>query len=163
MECYEKGILSQNDVDGLDLTLTVDRWKEKGKGKIVKILQDGLIIPDVLNICKFMMYVGCTLEHLAMILSALTGWNISDRDLLKIGERVYNLQRLFNMREGFSRKDDLLPERMKNLPQFGDYKDEEGCEIKNFGEMLDEYYEARGWDKQTGTPLPEKLHELDIT
>ncbi len=66
------------------------------------------------------------------------------------------------MREGFSRKDDLLPERMKNLPQFGDYKDEEGCEIKNFEEMLDEYYEARGWDKQTGKPLPEKLHDLDI-
>ena len=52
---------------------------------------------------------------------------------------------------------------MKNLPQFGDYKDEKDCEIKNFEEMLDEYYEARGWDKQTGTPLPEKLHDLDIT
>ncbi|MBC8499634.1 MAG: aldehyde ferredoxin oxidoreductase family protein [Candidatus Atribacteria bacterium] len=148
---------------GVPDPLTVDRWEEKGKGKIVKILQDGLIIPDVLNICKFMMYVGCTLEHLAMILSALTGWNISDEDLLKIGERVYNLQRLFNMREGFSRKDDLLPERMKNLPQFGDYKDEKDCEIKNFEEMLNEYYEARGWDKQTGKPLPEKLHDLDIT
>jgi len=98
-----------------------------------------------------------------MILSAITGWNISDKDLLKIGERVYNLQRLFNMREGFSRKDDLLPERMKNLPQFGDYKDEEDCEIKNFEEMLDEYYEAREWDKQTGKPLPEKLYDLDIT
>jgi aldehyde:ferredoxin oxidoreductase len=52
---------------------------------------------------------------------------------------------------------------MKNLPQFGDYKDEEGCEIKNFEEMLDEYYEARGWNKQTGKPLPGKLHDLDIT
>ena len=51
---------------------------------------------------------------------------------------------------------------MKNLPQFGDYKDEEGCEIKNFEEMLDEYYEARGWDKQTGKPLPEKLKDLNI-
>jgi aldehyde:ferredoxin oxidoreductase len=97
------------------------------------------------------------------MLSAITNWDIDGKELLKIGERVINLQRLFNIREGFTNKDDLLPERMRGLPKFGDYKDEKKCVIKDYEGMLNEYYEARGWDKQTGKPLPEKLHDLDIT
>ena len=148
---------------GIPDPLTVDRWEEKGKGKIVKILQDDLIVPDILSTCKFLMYVGLTLDNYAEMLSAITNWDIDGKELLKIGERVINLQRLFNIREGFTQKDDLLPERMRGLPKFGDYKDEKKCVIKDYEGMLNEYYEARGWDKQTGKPLTEKLHDLDIT
>ena len=79
----------------------VDRWDEKGKGKIVKILQDGLIMPDILGVCKFFMYAGVTLEQYAKLLSSFTGWNLKGNDLVQIGERTNNLQRLFNTRKEF--------------------------------------------------------------
>jgi aldehyde:ferredoxin oxidoreductase len=141
---------------------TVDRWDEKGKGRIVKILQDGLIAPDVLCTCKFMMYCGLTVDHYASMLSAATGWKIDGSELLRIGERVINLQRLFNVREGFTRADDSIPERMRQLPVFGKYKDEDRCAIRDYDGMLREYYEARGWDIEDGKPTEEKLQELGL-
>jgi aldehyde:ferredoxin oxidoreductase len=141
---------------------SVERWDEKGKGQIVKVLQDGLVLPDILNTCKFFLYAGITLGNLAELLSASTGWNITGRDLLKVGERVLNLQRLFNMREGLSRKDDILPERIKQQPAFGFYEKEDQCAIKDFEGMLDEYYAARRWDIKTGMPSKEKLRELGL-
>jgi aldehyde:ferredoxin oxidoreductase len=141
---------------------SVERWDEKGKGQIVKVLQDGLVLPDILNTCKFFMYAGITLDNLAELLSASTGWDIKGRDLLEVGERVLNLQRLFNMREGLSRKDDILPERIKQKPAFGFYEKENQCAIKDFEGMLNEYYEARKWDIKTGMPSKEKLKELGL-
>jgi aldehyde:ferredoxin oxidoreductase len=141
----------------------VERWDENGKGKTVKMLQDGLVIPDILNICKFFMYAGITVENLANLLSALTGWGIKGNDLLRVGERVLNLQRLFNMREGLSRSDDTLPERVKQIPKFGFYKNEERCAIKDLEGMLDEYYLERRWDIKTGRPLKEKLKGLGLS
>jgi len=140
----------------------LDRWDEKGKGKIVKILQDGLIMPDVLGVCKFFMYAGITLEHYAQLLSGLTGWQLEGKDLLRIGERVSNLQRLFNQREGFTKKDDDLPERAKQRPLFGAYQKEDKCIVKDYEGMLQEYYEAREWDNKTGMPKKEKLIELGL-
>jgi len=141
---------------------SVERWDEKGKGQIVKALQDGLVLPDILNTCKFFMYAGITLDNLADLLSASTGWDIKGRDLLEVGERVLNLQRLFNMREGLSREDDILPERIKQKPAFGFYEKEQLCAIKDFEGMLDEYFEARKWDIKTGMPSKEKLKELGL-
>ncbi len=147
---------------GLPDPNTVHRWDEKGKGKSVKILQDGLILPDILSICKFFMYAGLNIDNYAVMLSALTGWEIDGWELLKVGERVTNLQRLFNMREGFGRNDDLIPERVRKIPSFGIYKDEQRCAIKDYEGMLNEYYEARGWDLITGKPSKEKLRELEL-
>jgi len=141
---------------------TLNRWDEGGRGKIVKILQDGMIVPDILSICKFFMYSGLTLENYAEMLSALTGWDIDDYHLIKTGERVYNLQKLFNIREGLKREDDLFPERMMKLPEFGRYKDNIECLIKDYNMMLNEYYKARGWDPVTGIPKDEKLRELGL-
>ena len=147
---------------GLPDPNTVHRWDEKGKGKSVKILQDGLILPDILSICKFFMYGGLNIDNYADMLSALTGWEIDGWELLKVGERVTNLQRLFNMREGFGRNDDLIPERVRKIPSFGIYKDEQRCAIKDYEGMLNEYYEARGWDLITGKPSKDKLRELGL-
>ena len=147
---------------GLPDPNTVHRWDEKGKGKSVKILQDGLILADILSICKFFVYVGFNIENYVDMLSALTGWEIDGWELLKVGERVTNLQRLFNMREGFGRNDDLIPERVRKIPSFGIYKDEQRCAIKDYEGMLNEYYEARGWDLITGKPSKDKLRELGL-
>ena len=142
---------------------SVERWDEKGKGKIVKKLQDGLMVPDILNTCKFFMYADITLEHLADLYSAMTGWEVSGEDLMTVGERVLNLQRMFNVREGYAH------ERMTSCPKgscsslLSDYYEKEAqCAIVNFDDMLDEYYETRKWDKKTGMPSEEKLKELGL-
>ncbi len=160
---YDKGKMDWGMIKfGVEDPKGFEKWEEKGKGKNIKILQDGLKLPDILSTCKFMMYTGLTLDHWADMLSGLTGINIDGRKLLRIGERVTNLQRLFNMREGFTRKDDTLPTRVMNVPLFGKYKDEPDCAIKNLDAMLEEYYEARGWDKKDGIPKETKLKDLGI-
>jgi len=141
---------------------TIDRCAEKGKAKIAKILQDGCIIPDILGVCKFPMYVGLSLDNYASILSAVNDWQIDGEKLLEVGERVINLQRLFNIREGFNKKDDEIPERVGKKPLFGEYKGKAECVIKDYGLMLREYYKERGWDVDTGVPKETKLKELGI-
>ncbi len=146
---------------GLQDPETLDRWDEKGKGKAVKILQDGCILPDVLVNCKFMMYCGMTLDHFTEIISGATGWDMTVDELLKAGERIANLQRLFNLREGLNRNDDQLPARMRQVPAFGTYSTEERCGIHDYETMLREYYEARGWDEKGNIPK-ERLKELGL-
>jgi len=80
---------------------------------------------------------------------------------LRASERATNLQRLFNLRSGMSRDDDLIPPRAISRPLFGAFRDKEGCVTKDYPGMLREYYLARGWDEQ-GIPTPAKLAELEI-
>jgi aldehyde:ferredoxin oxidoreductase len=141
---------------------TVDRWDEEGKGKDCKILQDGLSAPDVLSTCKFMMYADVTLDDWADMIADMTGWDFDGEELYTVCERVINLQRLFNVREGIGRKDDKLPKRVLSVPEFGAYANEPNCVIQDFESLLDEYYDARMWDKDEGYPLMEKLAELGL-
>ncbi len=85
------------------------------------------------------------------------GWDTDVAGLLETGERVYNLTRLFNTREGFSRKDDRLP------PRFLEAREDTGWKLlpEDFQRMLDEYYSLRGWDAE-GRPKPETLKRLGI-
>jgi len=160
---YDRGKMSWGMMEyGLKDPDDVDRWEEDGKGKAVKLLQDGLILPDILGTCKFMMYAGITPRHWNNILCAITGWDMSSSELLKVGERVANLQRMFNVREGFTREQDQLPDRILELPEFGKYKDEPDCVISDINKMLNEYYAARDWDKISGRPTNAKLEELGI-
>lgn len=138
---------------GLPNPVEIDRFSEEGKAHIIKLLQDYGIIPDILGICKFYIFDGITPLDLSSILSSLTGWDINEKELLRVGERVYDLQRKFNTREGISRKDDMLPERCMQAPEFGKYANSEQCRIKNYDSMLTELYKARGWDEVTGVPL----------
>jgi aldehyde:ferredoxin oxidoreductase len=140
----------------------VERWDETGKGAVVALLQDGLALPDIVGTCKFYMYGGVTIDHWAEMIAALTGWDIDGHELLKISERVINLQRLFNAREGITAKDDQLPRRVQDVPAFGKYSVETDCGIQNLDDMLQEYYQARGWDPRTGAPNPKKLVELGL-
>jgi aldehyde:ferredoxin oxidoreductase len=140
----------------------VERWDESGKGAVVALLQDGLALPDIVGTCKFYMYGGVTIDHWAEMLSALTGWDMDGQELLKISERVINLQRLFNIREGITAKDDQLPQRVRAVPTFGKYSTEDACGVHDLNGMLQEYYQARGWDAESGAPNPEKLLELGL-
>jgi aldehyde:ferredoxin oxidoreductase len=102
--------------------------------------------------------MGVAEEYFARTLSAVTGVSFATGDLIKVGERVYNLERLYNNREGFTRKDDCLPPRLVNDPIA------EGPSkgwVNKLEPMLTEYYRARGWD-QDGTPRHEKLVALEM-
>lgn len=91
-----------------------------------------------------------------------TGIEMGSEDLLRSGERVWNLQRLFNAREGASRKDDLPPPKMlhKSL-KVGD-KTYPPIDEDKINQVLNEYYDESGWDEKTGNPTMEKLTELDL-
>jgi aldehyde:ferredoxin oxidoreductase len=86
---------------------------------------------------------------------------MSDEELLKTGERIYNVERMFNVREGTSRKDDIMPERIYDIVPSGPTKGTCLLTREELNQMLDEYYELRGWDKN-GIPTEEKKKELKL-
>jgi aldehyde:ferredoxin oxidoreductase len=149
-------------IHGLPDPQGVDRWAEGGKGPAVKLLQDGLGLPDILGTCKFFMYAGVTVEDWAQMLQAITGRPLDAKALLEVAERTHTLQRLFNLREGMGRPDDALPERARAVPAFGKYRDVPECGIRDYDTMLREYYQARGWDPQTGIPTAQTLERLGL-
>ena len=111
---------------------------------------------DSMVVCRFTNFAW-TVDDYAEMVAAGTGLPIDGKELLKIGSRIYNLERLFNNREGFSKRDDLLPERFSApLPEGGSRK-----RISHSNEMLPEYYSLRGWDKE-GNPKEKLLKELNI-
>jgi aldehyde:ferredoxin oxidoreductase len=116
-------------------------------------------VVDSLKVCKFGISSGMKIKSLAEWLNYVVGWeNYTVEELLKAGERIYNVKRLFNVGCGVSRKDDTLPLRHQTLKREGD-----GV-IINFpplGRMLSEYYYLRGWN-EIGIPKPEKIKELNI-
>jgi len=101
------------------------------------------------------------LEGFPPLVEAVTGMNIGEAELMVIGERIMNIARAFNVREGFSRKDDTLPYRVtwEPIPE-GVSK---GLHIPpwELDRMLDEYYQARGWSRD-GIPTKVKLVALDL-
>jgi len=125
--------------------------------KIVKDLEDALTVFDAVGGCKFMGMV-LTAEDLATLIVNLTGWEFTASDFRRTGERVYNLERVFNVREGLRRAHDTLPKRLleEPLPE-GPAKGH----VVNLKPLLDAYYEFRGWD-QNGKPTPQKLRELGL-
>jgi aldehyde:ferredoxin oxidoreductase len=98
-------------------------------------------------------------EDWASLIEKLMGYDFKVEDFAKTGERLYNLARVYNIREGVTRADDTLPARMLEEPMpEGPAKGE----TVNLDILLDAYYDYRGWDKQTGKPTKEKLKELGL-
>jgi aldehyde:ferredoxin oxidoreductase len=137
-----------------------ERLAIKGKANVVKWEQDHLAALYSLVVCDMSRSAISNDTYLAL-LSAATGWNFDYPKFLEIGERIWNVTRIFNVREGIGRKDDtMLPKRFKEPLSSGPAK---GHRFKDneFGKMLDDYYSERGWDKD-GKPTKDKLHTLDI-
>ena len=132
------------------------------KAKLVKIGQDLWSLYDCLVWCKFLPYpAGISIATVTGIIQAVTGWDVTPMELLTVGERAFNISKAFNVREGLSRRDDVLPARIAEPLPDGPFKGEtitkEGLDV-----MLDAYYEARGWDIETGNPTRKKLEELEL-
>ena len=139
----------------------VDARSPRGKGVLVKEMEDLMAVYDITGVCKFSRY-ALTPEPLAEFTSALLGEEITPGDLLLAGERVVNLERLINLRWGLRREDDTLPERLLREPiKRGPC---EGCVVspEELEAMKNEYYAARGWSPE-GKPTKTKLIELGLT
>lgn len=133
------------------------RFVNEGKAALVRQTQAQMAIVDSLVLCSSMRFVMSITDQMNYI-KAVTGWDISPEQALEIGERIVNLERLFNIREGFSRKDDTLPKRITDeLMPTGSAKGQRVDLIP----ILDEYYEIMGWNND-GCPSQELLKKLGL-
>jgi aldehyde:ferredoxin oxidoreductase len=143
----------------------VDRNAVKGKGKLTKWNQDSRSVTcDCAPMCAFLLdmavpAVAC--RNTADLVNAAAGTDFSEGDIWKAGERLNNVARLFNIREGFTRKDDSFPKRILNEPIKAGASKGQLISQADLDQMLDEYYAERGWDRD-GRPTATKLKELGI-
>ena len=117
---------------------------------------------DSLGVCMFVIWAGVESDMMASLLRAITGQPWDAETYLKAGERIFNLEKCFNYREGFRRHDDSLPDRFFEEPlTVGPHK---GAILKRdeFEKALDDYYTERDWDPRTTKPSKEKLSSLGL-
>ena len=122
-------------------------------------------ITDAIEICKFVSGWVNEVVHFqeaADLFSAATGIEMDVETLQLAAERIHDLERVFAAREGITRKDDRLCGKIAKEPvQSGPFKGQR-IDPEGFERMLDEYYELRGWDKETGIPLRAKLEKVGL-
>ena len=136
----------------------------KGKARSAVISEHIERVADNLGVCKWLygLFIYNDVNIITEVFNTVTGkdWDL-DR-MLMVSERVRNLERMFDVREGLRRKDDSLPKKFFEEPlQKGQYAGEV-LDRDKFEAMKDEYYEIRGWDRETGIPTPEKLADLGL-
>ena len=158
---FEYGGLSDEEmirVSGTTEISSREGWV--GKGKAVAYLEDLRAIGDSLVLCHMLTRgeLGFP-DRLVGLLNSVTGLELLPEELKRIGERINNLERLFNLREGLKPEDDTLPERFINEPLPDGPAKGRVCPIEP---MVKEYYSARDWDHKTGFPYNSKLTELGI-
>ncbi|MCK4661457.1 MAG: aldehyde ferredoxin oxidoreductase family protein [Bacteroidales bacterium] len=135
----------------------INRFSKDGKSGLTKLYQDLTATIDSMGVCLFTNFALNPI-HYANMVSAVTGVKIDSKELLLIGERIWNIEKLFNLREGLTRNDDTLPPRLLNEPLKSGHS--KGITI-DIGPLLDEFYKLRGWSKE-GIPSEEKLKELNL-
>lgn len=129
-----------------DPNKTYNQYSIEGKAELVKFVQDNRVAMSALGICYFVRPLN--INDYAEMLTATIGRIWTKKELLKLGERIYALERAFNIKSGMSKQDDWLPKRFYKEPiPFGPTK---GYKIgeKEYSEMLKEYYELRGWNSE---------------
>jgi len=131
-----------------------DRWGDD-RAEMVTISQNFRALTDSLGICHFAQ-IPFTL--IVDMINAATGWNTNMEQLLKAGERIFQLQRALSCKLGITSKDDVLPELiLRPIPDGG----QEG-HVPNMEKMLPEYYAIRDWDNMTGKPSKQRLENLGM-
>ncbi len=144
---------------GAEITGQIDMDAYEGKAALVKEIQDRVNAIFTLVSCRFHEFVTPQ-EAYPRFVTAATGREISLQEFLRVGERIWNLERLYNLGAGLSRADDLLPERCFE-PIRGEASEGAVMDRGEFERMLDEYYQLRGWD-EAGIPSRQKLRGLGI-
>ena len=154
------------EVFGVPVPWQVDRLSTDDKGKLTIWNQDVRTATlDCAPMCAFLldMAVPATAcQNTATLMEAVTGLSFTPEQVLQVGERVNNLAKAFNVREGFTRADDTLPERLMTEPLKAGASKGNVLSREDLDKMLDEYYSLRGWDVQTGMPTRKKLTDLGL-
>jgi aldehyde:ferredoxin oxidoreductase len=147
-----------------DFSGEVDRLhSDPGRGAIVAASEDFAAVLDSLIVCKFLR--KCFSDFYregAELLSKVTGWDCSSDELKRIGERIHNMKKLFNMREGWRAEDDWLPERLLKETLPTGIAQGVGLSARDLREMIASYYQARGWNEDGVVP-EKKIAELSLS
>ena len=152
--CHLRGYTPASEIVGVPEKTDPLAWE--GKGKLLKLFQDFQALSDSLGVCKFSTFAENP-DHYAAQYTAMVGVPMDADGLLTIGERIYNLERHYNNLAGFGEGSDTLPARFLNEPSQSPPSQGHVCELD---QMLEEYYEARGW--VNGVVPEEKLKALQI-
>ena len=162
---YATGVRGGDHINGymvspevVGLPQKLDPFTNEGKAVWTKAFQDLTATMDAAGICIFSSLAPMGAPEYAVMLSAVTGMLIDEREVMRIGERIWNVQKLFNLKVGYTKRDDTLPRRLLTEPL------KEGAPTGRVWQrepLLDEYYAARGWDSE-GVPTPAKLKELGL-
>jgi len=153
--CHVRGYMISPEVLGIPEKL--DPLELEGKPKWVMIFQDLTALIDSCGLCLFTSF-ALGLEDYTKLINAATGYNFSIEQALQAGERIWNLERLFNIKAGFTAKDDTLPRRLLEDPiPDGPQK---GA-VSKVETLIPQYYKVRGWNED-GTIPTKKLDELEL-
>jgi aldehyde:ferredoxin oxidoreductase len=154
--CHNRSGAYESDFSG-----EVDRFRgDASRGALVAASEDFSAVLDAMIICKFLR--KCFTDfygEAAELLSSVTGWSCSDTELRRTGARIHTLKKLFNIREGWLPEDDWLPERLLSEALPTGVACGVGLTPGELREMIQSYYQARGWDKN-GFVSEDKLKEL---
>ena len=153
--CHVRGYLVSPEI--LGLPEKIDPQATDGKATWTKIFQDFTAVVDSVGVCLFTTF-ALGVPQFAKFYSAATGVELTDEGLLEAGDRIYNLERVFNLAAGVDPSQDTLPKRLLEDPiSDGPLKGE----VAKLDQMLPEYYELRGWSVK-GIPSKKKLQELGL-
>ncbi|MFP4588943.1 MAG: aldehyde ferredoxin oxidoreductase family protein [Candidatus Acetothermia bacterium] len=163
MEGLHDTVLEKSQIDPeLEVEGPVDRFEYEGKGRLQKTFEDLRSFNNSLVMCSFttaMVGENYPFPKVRDLFAAVTGRQIDKDKMFEIGERNYLLLRLLTGREGHTAEHDGLPKRFTEpLPEGG--SEGEAIPEDKLDQMLKEYYEARGYDRQG--PKPERIEELDL-
>jgi aldehyde:ferredoxin oxidoreductase len=153
--CHVRGYTISPEVLGLPEQL--DRFETKAKPTWVKIFQDLTAAIDSLGVCLFTSF-ALGADDYAEMYNVIAGTDFTGNDILAIGDRIYNIEKQFNLLAGVTPEEDKLPKRLLEDPI------PEGPSkgwVNKLDEMLGEYYKERGWGED-GIPTEAKLKELGL-
>ena len=159
-ELYRQDIKTEVGID-----ITPQYWAQYDtKARLMIWHENWHCVVDSLGLCKL---EGISIKplkpkHFQQMVAAATGWDISIKELEAAGERIWNLERLFGVREGINRQDDIPPHRLYNEQIATGPGTGEGLDHDKYEAMLDEYYQMRGWDVKTGIPGRERMQKLGL-
>jgi len=168
MQAFHDPDVERNDVaPEIGISRALDRHDtSRNKVEMIKRSQDWVAVTNSLCLCTSPGWVGFNYTRpafIAEVLNATTGSDFKVDDLMIIGERANNLCRCFNSREGMTRKDDYLPPRFTEESLPDGPSQGQSISRKELADMLDSYYELRGWDEETGNPAKNKLEQLGLS
>ena len=162
--CHMRGVEEDVEMSGFyipEIGITKEKaqfFKREGKAFLAVKMQDYCALVNSLVLCVFMPDGGdLSFTSILNIFNSITGWEWDVQEAMKCGERIFTMQRLINLRDGYSKKDDILPPKM-HIPAKKGFR---AGKVPPVEELINEYYRLREWD-ENGHPSKRKLQELDL-